>query len=224
MKGLAAPDLGGKPEWKRKTDYYPISNNMKKIDSDGLLVTIHRKKRQWQCQVCRVHGLKGLKGLNLNCMMGSGNQMRCKFFMIDGSTQMFVVSKSIIQRWCRLWVPGEIFRLTLAHREHEQTWRQTHSNCKTRNCKIASTAPYKKSWANTFHIPNKCHFLQRDDAPLARLLIAFFLQVDFFLFLNMQPSFSYAKCDLDFRNSYPKMTCDFTYLSTATNTCLLTED
>ena len=113
MKGLAAWSFGGKPEWKRKTDYYPLSNNMKKKDSDGLLVTIiHRKKRQWQCQVCRVHGLKGLKGLNLNCMMGSRNQMMCKFFMIDGSTQMFVVSKS---------VPGEIFRLTSAHQEHEQT-------------------------------------------------------------------------------------------------------
>jgi len=97
MKGLAAWSLGGKPEWKRKTDYYPISNNMKKKDSDGLLVAIIEAMAMPSVSSARIERTES------KLYDGKSKSMRCKFFMIDGSTQMFVVSKSIIQGG---WIVG----------------------------------------------------------------------------------------------------------------------
>lgn len=51
----------------------------KKPNIDGMLVETAKKRKKRQCKVCQKHGPEGL-----NCGIGSGNQMRCKYYNIDG--------------------------------------------------------------------------------------------------------------------------------------------
>ena len=56
---------------------------------DGIAANPKKRKKR-QCRVCLQHGPEGV---NLNCEKGSGNQKKCKYFMLDGSQKCQLCQK-----------------------------------------------------------------------------------------------------------------------------------
>ncbi|KAL3771675.1 hypothetical protein ACHAWO_001736 [Cyclotella atomus] len=77
----------GNKQQNRKRCFVCRNKRKRKLDDlcleatslgDGV-VTLKRKRKLMQCQVCKKHGSAGMY-----CVTGSGNQTKCKNFHVDG--------------------------------------------------------------------------------------------------------------------------------------------